>query len=383
MTPYIHRDMNFGLALRPQTKLPLEKHITRLKITPNGVGVQPIIDASIDNNGHITGINSGLSAIKSNRQNRGYWKVETDIEEIAQGAQVEVEYTYSIKNESEEDYLSKEVINEYKNLIDKYEWNKKTKKNENSYSKYLINLAEETKNAYKGKTNLYGNYLGQYYYTGKTGENDVKVPSRIEVNGIEESINNNLSYDDKSKESFIKVVENGQPKVIEKRIFDEEGKEYPEKINTTVTTIKESNFIEKGQKDDSNKLVLSTVLASTNYDKGYYPSYMAEITKYSNAAGRKDMTATPQNLQYAHCKDTDVSLINSYIYEDGDKLYISQDEGGIKANENDEFWGEDIIITKPTGENKQMVKQITITIISSVAVLVIGIALIKKFTLKK
>ena len=62
--------------------------------------------------------------------------------------------------------------------------------------------------------------------------------------------------------------------------------------------------------------------------------------------------------------------------------------GGLffKLNEDDEYWGlggEKLIVSKPTGENKQAPVQIIVIAISSVAVIGVGIILIKKFVLKK
>jgi len=75
------------------------------------------------------------------------------------------------------------------------------------------------------------------------------------------------------------------------------------------------------------------------------------------------MNATPANLKYVHSEDSEMTMENS--------------------NEIDEFWAESIIITKPTGENKITPIQIVIITISSLAILAVGIVLIKKFALKK
>lgn len=67
-------NINFGLALRPQTKLSLEKHITALKITPTGTGVTPIVNARanindiLDNHIDLSGLKDHLSTIKSTRR---------------------------------------------------------------------------------------------------------------------------------------------------------------------------------------------------------------------------------------------------------------------------------------------------------------------------
>ena len=349
-------NVNFGLTLRPQTKLVLEKHITGLKITPNGVGVQSIIDATKDieayydentDNDAPTGITTGLATIASDRNNRGFWKVETDIEELAQGAQLEVEYTYVIKNDGEKDYLSSNLIENYIN-------------DNVNYTEYLNGKAGEVKTNTKGNTQLYGGYLGQYYYTGNVGTSDAEVLSRVET--IEEALNNQVKYDEEiSGADFAKVnTENASEKV-----YNSDGTLVDRSIETVIKNTSASKALAANQADYTKTLKLATVLsASTNGELGAnIPSYIAEVTSYSNAAGRRNMEAEPENLSYVHSEDTRKTMENS--------------------NEEDEFWGEQIIISKPTGEDKLTTLQIALIAIASVAVIGAGIVLIKKFVLKK
>lgn len=358
-------NMNFGLALRPNTKLVLEKHITGLKITPSGTGVQPIVDARKEisayydedsNNDSPTGITTGLATIESTRGERGFWKVETDIEELAQGAQLEVEYTYVIRNDGDEDYLSYQLVDKYVSDPD-------------NYSSFLSSKSAEIKDSLKGHTDSYGNYLGQYYYTGnrKTdGSNpDVDVYSRVE--GLEEALNNQLKYDDAAVpgDDFRQV----NTEKVSRNIYDTDGNLVDnvgngiKNIETVVNAEETSGFLKTTEKDYSKTIRLTTVLSSVTGDAGYYPSYIAEITKYSNAAGRRNMEAEPADLSYVHSEATEITMASH--------------------NEVDEFWGEQIIISKPTGEDKLTTLQIAIITITSVAVIGAGIVLIKKFVLKK
>lgn len=342
-----YSNMNFGLALRPQTKLKLEKHITGLKITPQGTGVQPIVDAKIVN-GEIQGITTGLSRIESTRENRGFWKVETDIEELAQGAKVELEYTYTIKNESDEDYLSATLINEYKNL------------NSEEYAKHLSDIVDKNqgnlKNNVKGKTNTYGTYLGEYYYTGTKGSTDSEVLSTVNV--IEDNLNNNLKLVEETDMAF----EKANNEAIGKPVYDDAGNEKTEKIETVIRNKKATETLAKDAVDSTRTVKLTTTLSASSKEISY-PTYIGEIVKYTNAAGRKDMKATPGNLSYVHSEDTGKTMESS--------------------NEHDEFWGETLIVSKPTGEDKQTSMQIVIIAISSIAVIGVGIILVKKFVLKK
>ena len=341
-----YANMNFGLALRPKTELTLEKHITGLKITPQGTGVQPIVDAKIVD-GQIQGITTGLARMPSTRGNRGFWKVETDIEELAQGATVELEYTYTIKNESDEDYLSATLINEYKNL------------NSEEYAKYLSYIVDKNqgnlKNKVKGKTNTYGTFLGEYYYTGTKGSTDSEVLSTVNV--IEDNLNNNLKLVEETDMAFEKANNEAE----EKPVYDDGGNKKTEKIETVIKNKETTGSLVKGASFVATAKLTTTLSASSKEIS--YPAYIGEIVEYTNAAGRKDMKATPGNLSYVHSEDTSKTMKD--------------------LNEHDEFWGETLMVSKPTGENKQAPMQIVIIAISSIAVIGVGIILIKKFVLKK
>lgn len=357
-------NMNFGLALRPKTNLVLEKHITGLKITPNGTGVQSIVDAKAENIEEIVngekvgtqGVTTGLSTIKSTIENRGFWLVATDVEELAQGAELEVEYTYVIRNDGEKDYLSEYLVNAYKD-------------NYGSYKGTLTEKSAEVKKFTKGYTDSYGEYLGEFYYTGKKSEEDAEVPSRVEE--LQEALNNSLTFDSSvSGEDFKKS--NSEP--VEKTVYKVDGKEAIANINTVIQNSSVSKFLTtaNGKKYENNtnadwnkKVKLKTVLSSSTGGElgATIPSYIAEIVKYSNAAGRRDMVAEPENLSYVHSDNTEMTM--------------------EKNNQHDEFWGESIIITKPTGEDKLTPIQIAIITIASIAAIGVGIVLIKKLVLKK
>ena len=448
-TKVLFGDMNFGLALRPETKITLEKHITALKITPSGTGVQPIVDAkatsieSIVNGTQVTvqGVTQGLATIKSTATNRGFWQVATDVEELLQGAELEVEYTYVIRNDSEKDYLSKTLVEAYVNQDIK------------PYNEVLREIKDTVKQtmrngqySYVGTDDLgvIGDYLGISYYTGAEfndgfvdsrtqmdvncdgnvnvrdlgiiqqylkgwdvstnnrgdiyadgeinnidltllqkylngweiedwGDMSVTVPSKVET--FEEALNNDLAFNTEEATYFKKANDTS----VEKTVFNVKAEGRQQEINTVVQNTSATTFLlpksgdkyevqsedALGSADWSKKITLRTTLSTVSGGElgANLPSYIAEITQYSNAAGRKDMYATPGNLGYVHSDDTEMTMDNS--------------------NEKDEFWSESIIITKPTGEDKITPLQIVIVTTAAIATLGVGILLIKKFVLKK
>lgn len=370
-------NVNFGLMERPKTKLVLEKYITGLTVKPVASGVNLIANATANINDileakagdtiKLEGQQDGLFATKSGRENRGLWYLQTDTTELAQGADAYITYTYVIKNEGDEDYLNKDLISYYGAVEAK------------EYAQRLLNLEREVKKAKKQVAYTNGTYISDFYYTGKKGGNDEKVLASVEQ--IQEALNPKVKFVN-STTDFTKADRNDGNKYP---YYNRDGKlqednnnikeiitskeETSKKLLQTGKTLKEIN--NKNEKKDfinntmdtSKKLVVSVGLSASEIENGgVYDSYIAQVTHYTNAAGRRDQS-TPDNLSYVHSYDAGKTL------EDN--------------NEEDEFWAERFTITKPTGEDKITPVQIAIITISAVAVLGVGIILIKKFVLKK
>ena len=378
-------NVNLGLMERPKTKLVLEKYITGLTVRPVASGVNLIANATADINKiidkdagaaiELEGQKDGLFATKSGRGNRGLWYLQTDTTELAQGADAFITYTYVIKNEGDIDYLNKNLISYYKAVKAK------------EYAQKLSNLEGKVKDAKKQVAYTNGTYISDFYYTGTKGENDEEVLASVEQ--IQEALNPKVKFVN-STTDFTKADRNVGNKYpyynrdgelqennnnIKEIITSKE--ETSKKLLQTGKTLKEIN--DKNKKKDfinntmdtSKKLVVSVGLSASEIENGgVYDSYIAQVTHYTNAAGRRDQS-TPENLSYVHSENTNITLDSNI--PDTNKKY----------NEEDEFWAERFTITKPTGEDKITPVQIAIITISAVAVLGVGIILIKKFVLKK
>ncbi len=382
-------NVNLGLMERPKTKLVLEKYITGLTVRPVASGVNLIANATADINKiidkdagaaiELEGQKDGLFATKSGRGNRGLWYLQTDTTELAQGADAFITYTYVIRNDGEQDYLSA-------GLIKAYEENKGTIDNilYNSYQEYLVGLEKHVKGKIKSKGFTKGEYLSGSYYR-KNDNAFTPTPVKASVEEIQEALNPKVKFVN-STTDFTKAegsktynyydIESNLKGVDIKEIITSK-EETSKKLLQTGKTLKEIN--DKDEKKDfinntmdtSKKLVVSVGLSASEIENGgVYDSYIAQVTHYTNAAGRRDQS-TPDNLSYVHSENTNITLDSNI--PDTNKKY----------NEEDEFWAERFTITKPTGEDKITPVQIAIITISAVAVLGVGIILIKKFVLKK
>lgn len=382
-------NVNLGLMERPKTKLVLEKYITGLTVRPVASGVNLIANATADINKiidkdagaaiELEGQKDGLFATKSGRENRGLWYLQTDTTELAQGADAFITYTYVIRNDGEQDYLSA-------GLIKAYEENKGTIDNilYNSYQEYLVGLEKHVKGKIKSKGFTKGEYLSGSYYR-KNDNAFTPTPVKASVEQIQEALNPKVKFVN-STTDFTKAegsktynyydIESNLKGVDIKEIITSK-EETSKKLLQTGKTLKEIN--DKNEKKDfinntmdtSKKLVVSVGLSASEIENGgVYDSYIAQVTHYTNAAGRRDQS-TPDNLSYVHSENTNITLDSNI--PDTNKKY----------NEEDEFWAERFTITKPTGEDKITPVQIAIITVSAVAVLGVGIILIKKFVLKK
>ncbi len=354
-------NVNLGLMERPKTKLVLEKHITGLTVRPVASGVSLIANATADINDilkatkgseiELKGQKDGLFATKSERTNRGLWYLQTDTTELAQGADAFITYTYVIKNEGDDDYLSSDLINEYITNIDKY-------------PDYLIEKEADVKEKLKSKQFTKGTYLTEAYYKKNVTLPDTqKVLASVEQ--IQEALNPKVKFVNSTTDFSIIKDTSGNTLIEDKKVYKEDGSNTleNEKIKEQITSTTGTGKMELGGRDTSKKLVVSVGLSASEIENGgVYDSYIAQVTHYTNAAGRRDQS-TPDNLSYVHSYDAGKTL-----------------EGN---NEEDEFWAERFTITKPTGEDKITPVQIAIITISAVAVLGVGIILIKKFVLKK
>lgn len=361
-------NVNLGLMERPKTKLVLEKYITGLTVKPVASGVNLIANATANINDileakagdtiKLEGQQDGLFATKSGRENRGLWYLQTDTTELAQGADAYITYTYVIKNEGEQDYLSA-------GLIKAYEENKGTIDNilYNSYQEYLVGLEKHVKGKIKSKGFTKGEYLsGSYYRKNDNAFTPTLVQASVEQ--IQEALNPKVKFVNSTTDFNIIKNQDGSTLVENKNVYKEDGTGITEEeIKEQIESTKGTGKMKLNGRDTSKKLVVSVGLSASEIENdGVYDSYIAQVTYYTNAAGRRDQS-TPANLSYVHSEDTGITL--------------------DKYNEEDEFWAETFRITKPTGEDKITPVQIAIITISAVAVLGVGIILIKKFVLKK
>lgn len=372
---YDLKDVKFGIIERAETKIELDKQISGLRIT--GADGTIIVDTFND-------INQKILKTDANRNYRNTWTLETD-KELLQGATLEVQYTYKIINNSEEDYLSEDLINKFKSSSIA------------EYNLYLINKSDVLKLAIVKKEHTAinkGKYLSKFYYTGivPTGEEKEKTQVGIVVPKIEEYINNKLLFNIATEvnSDFEKTnTEIKAAKIIKSTLLDLDNNKIKEELegfvdtdyvknidfNTVLQNKEDTGFLTRekfetseeiliNDKEKEYKLLLTRVVSpSTTTEDMNYESYLTEILEYKLPTGRRDLASIPGNLAYRHSEDSRITL--------------------TEFNEADETWAQNIILRERTGEDKITPIQIVIITISSIALIGIGIVLIRKYVVKK
>ena len=346
-----YRKSNFGLVEKPITKLSLKKHITYLKLDVGGstveasvpdVGSQYLDDSTVIKDFSSTG-DVPIEATATTRTNRGYWQVEMN---NTDGATVTIKYNYRVTNIGEPDYLSQELANKFK-FSGKYEDDIKT------YKEEIEKCAEEVKKSVKSNDyKIENTYLGHAYYSGK------KAGSSDNKNGGDQKVKTYINLEDYLTD--LSLDGTGSFEVIgneSKKIINKSGNEETETVKVIRT--KNGEALEINAFTDFSATVNCAIASKTTF-----PSYIAQvITPITTLAGTKITDSTANNLEY----------VQSYY-----SVARLDDLGLGKGTESDEFWAETFRIIPTTGEDKESGLILTISITAGLAIIAIGIILIKR-----
>lgn len=340
-------NINFGLELRPETKIELKKYITGFKlVASNG---QTLVNAYIDVNQYldpdVTDISGKVEGLKDHVTILNtVWQYEvapTDINTVVDGASLEFEYTLVVRNTGEDDYLSEELANMYNtgNIAD--------------YKALLASKASEVKGTIREGTyrTQIGNSLGNSYYAGGTGAGKVLT----EVLDIRDYINNDLTFTTSGKVA----IDEDAPKTH--RILRDDYSMQPIELKTILkTTESTGKMSNSGETKDAvmYKVILGKNPISSTGNLNF-ENYIAEVMKYTNAAGRRAMTSTPGNAEI---------------------IDAERREG--RTHEIDEADTGRIQIGAATGDEETINYIIIIGVAVGIVVVAIGAYIIKKYIIK-
>lgn len=366
---YLVRDVKFGLVERLRALITVEKHITSLRIDNNiadAIANWTNIDNALNDSSNtlILGANTGTKKVvaditNKNRNNRGMWKVEAEIDKLA-GEGLYITYGYRVRNLGDAEYVGQDLINELK-------------------SKTYDQIANESYNAFYNGTSSIGKYLGSAYYSGNPEEEgNIKVGTSFQVEDYFENTKTNPLELDTSSD-----FKPATPDIADKDIwtwvktsettgYADAGKENVKiNITTNVLTLRAGDTAYLEQK------VFNKSLDSTSGIKDFtYRSYVAQAIYRQDG---KPIVSGSGTL----CKGMKLSNLEK-VQSYADLVSVPLLE---LAPERDENLAETVLITMPTGETQEIQKDnnTTVIIIASIiglGIITAGIVVIKKYVVK-
>ena len=355
-------NMNFGIIERPKVTIELKKVITGFKLTAsNG---QTLVNATIPVDSYLSDVtekelirilNNQISGIKNNvsiLNNQIQYEVgnPTELNTKIEGATLEFTYSVIGKNNSDIDMLHPYLINDFKN-------------NPSGYKNKLMNYAKSAKYDYKrvGQESRLGASLGYYYYTGDAKGEEQNV---FEVADVKDYINNDLMVKEKPET----VLQTDAPE--EHYVLNDNYNLTKITINTVLEANNLNNLIEKNASKQLYSISLTPTHLLSAGGKKEFVNYIAELTKYRNAAGRR---AT----YVSKAENEEVSITP------GNAEIIGHEYRDDKEHELDEADTLRVEIGVATGQDRKTIFMYLEVITLSVVVLALGTFSIKKYILKK
>lgn len=433
VTNYTISKIDLGLIERPETAIVLDKQINEIKLTTNDNKVifdaiydinyekvtankvdelkdKVVIAQLSDNEYLIANVNlnteksigaDALQALNknelklSNKESTGtqnFRFVNVD-ETILQGTTVEINYTITALNVSEEDYTSEILYNAT---------------NKEDAKSAILELAKQATQdfASSNETTNTGKYLGTYYYTGKASESDRIVKSKVRqlVDYVDNDAVFTTSYNESNDHmwrntTITELTGSGleENRLIDKTVIpgfdlvDENSVKYAEKQelkdsngvpyvtetrNNLILSVDDKNSnggfekelvpVTKATDTDpyTSQIILTitkTVSAQDDANNMRYDN-LAEIVKFENTVGRRDTISIAGNANPGTSEIFKTSL-----------------------SERDQSATELVTFTPPTGieATTSITAQVLIIVIISLGIVAVGIVVIKKKVLNK
>lgn len=366
-TDYIKKNANFGLIERPRADLVLEKHITSLTIDAEQ-DVEAITNfANYDKaiyNGLMVNLiaNNGEGVLSSATHkilnNRGRWLVQMDPAKVA-GGSIRITYGYRIENLGDADYLGPQLVSQL------------------NAGKTYEQIANEVKILTSQPGYIPGAYLGIRYYNVNGGRDPGEEESSIPFQ-VEDYMSTEDGLNLQAANSFAIAV-NKQNELVWTYPTRNASEASPiqELEEVTVLQSREIMTLYANEPTYANGDIVTLTLYDDSIDsisgvkEIVYRSYASQLIYPTSGVktsdtGTLNKNSTLGNLQTVQSYATLASVPISHI-----------------TPEADEFIAETVEITLDTGgEDKQAPVILIISITTGLAVIVIGIVLIKKFIIK-
>ena len=387
--PYTISDIDLGLVERPESQLKLTKKVTNFKITlANG---QSLFDTkqSVNNlyyakhYGHIAQYDDeATDKSQPNKLNpRGFRlsNVQTSKnskktpeliqgyidDELMEGSTLNVEYTLSIENVGEIDYLDKQFY--YTGKTNNASENNMSRTDASTIIDYVSNMIKYDTNYQNDNTNWKINTPADIY--------KVSEKSAMTLDSLNKELVNRQYYDKVAEYNTILTTRDlsvkGGSSYISNQKIDNNGT-----IKTTTGLLPECiQNLTGGDTSDKTSttttLVLSTLLSSNSSANSLVYNNLAEVVETANSQGRRMKYSISGNQNMA-----EQSLGNNASTTETTSIDL------VTPSEIDADSAQKILLLPPTGDDKNVIEKV-IAVIAGLVIIIGAIVLIKIKVIRK
>ena len=378
---YVLEDIDLGLEERPIAQLKMNKEVSNVRITlQNGTVLfdtnRPVTNMSYaDHQGHIITYNpedpNGRAyrlisvAIANNSTNTPELITTYMDEELMYGARIEVDYTFTVTNVGEVDYLDKQFY--YTGVTNNPNPENVSTTTANTVVDYITNnmqfLPTNSKN-----TTWSIRTVDELTTNPTTENNNYQDITNFEANNSEEGPTLVGNQTELINNKYYNTLNTYNTIVTNKTMGDTAL--YPEEAN-----VEADEEVTNPQSSIQTTMMLSTTLTPDSGEDTMVYNNLSEIVQVSNSQGRRLKWSVTGNQPMAN-----QDLGSDTPVDEEDEIYTKVDL--VTPKEIDADSSQEILILPPTGSNRNYTLWIIVGIVA-LAIIAGGVILIRRYFKKK
>ena len=378
---YVLEDIDLGLEERPIAQLKMNKEVSNVRITlQNGTVLfdtnRPVTNMSYaDHQGHIITYNpedpNGRAyrlisvAIANNSTNTPELITTYMDEELMYGARIEVDYTFTVTNVGEVDYLDKQFY--YTGTTNDTSASNISTTTANTVVDYITNNMQFLPTN-SSNTTWSIRTVNELTTNPNAENNNYQDITNFEANNSEEGPTLVGNQTELINNKYYNTLNTYNTIVTNKTMGDTAL--YPEEAN-----VEADEEVTNPQSSIQTTMMLSTTLVPDSGEDTMVYNNLAEIVQVSNSQGRRLKWSVTGNQPMAN-----QDLGSDTPVDEQDEIYTKVDL--VTPKEIDADSSQEILILPPTGSNRNYTLWIIVGIVA-LAIIAGGVILIRRYFKKK
>ena len=378
---YVLEDIDLGLEERPIAQLKMNKEVSNVRITlQNGTVLfdtnRPVTNMSYaDHQGHIITYNpedpNGRAyrlisvAIANNSTNTPELITTYMDEELMYGARIEVDYTFTVTNVGEVDYLDKQFY--YTGTTNDTSASNISTTTANTVVDYITNNMQFLPTN-SSNTTWSIRTVNELTTNPNAENNNYQDITNFEANNSEEGPTLVGNQTELINNKYYNTLNTYNTIVTNKTMGDTAL--YPEEAN-----VEADEEVTNPQSSIQTTMMLSTTLTPDSGEDTMVYNNLSEIVQVSNSQGRRLKWSVTGNQPMAN-----QDLGSDTPVDEQDEIYTKVDL--VTPKEIDADSSQEILILPPTGSNRNYTLWIIVGVLA-LAIIAGGVILIRKYFKKK